>query len=157
MNLPDEIYIVVTEFDGNEPVSLALETFLDDRCSKAEAIKKARSLGNRYGKLKIGRLVFDQEETLDLSDAMSPDDKFIVVTEFDISDKYAHLRMCPIAWETFLDERCSKAEAIKKARRLSTLYGKTKIGRLVFDTDETLDFSDTMTPEEKAQSTSERR
>jgi hypothetical protein len=116
MNLPDEIFIVVTEFDGNEPVPLALETFLDDRCSKAEAIKKVRSLGNRYGKLKIGRLIFDQEETLDNSDVMSPDDKFIVVTEFDISDKYAHLRMCPIAWETFLDERCSMAEAIKRIK-----------------------------------------
>jgi hypothetical protein len=153
MNLPDEIYIVVTEFDGNEPVPLALETFLDDRCSKPEAIKKARSLGNRYGKLKIGRLVFDQEETLDMSDAMSPDDKFIVVTEFDISEKYAHLRMCPIAWETFLDERCSKDEAIKRIRLVGNRYGETKIGRLVFDEDETMDLSDTTTPEEKAQPT----
>jgi hypothetical protein len=151
MNLPDEINIVVTEFDGNEPVALALETFLDDRCSKAEAIKKARSLGNRYGKLKIGRLVFDQEETLDMSDAMSPDDKFIVVTEFDISDKYAHLRMCPIAWETFLDERCCMAEAIKRIKRVGNRYGETKIGRLVFDQDETLDLSDAMTPEEESQ------
>ena len=154
MNLPDDIFIVVTEFDGNEPVPLALETFLDDRCSKAEAIKKARSLGNRYGKLKIGRLIFDQEETLGMSDVVSTDDKFIVVTEFDISEKYAHLRMCPIAWETFLDERCRKDEAIKKAKRLNNLYGKTKIGRLVFDTDETqIDLSDAMTPEEKTEQT----
>jgi hypothetical protein len=148
MELPDEIFIVVTEFDGNEPVPLALETFLDERCSKAQAIQKARSLGNRYGKLKIGRLIFDQEETFDKSDVESPDDKFIVVTEFDISEKYPYLRMCPIAWETFLDERCSKKEAIKRSRDIGNLYGETKIGRLVFDLDETIDLSDVTKSEE---------
>ena len=153
MNLPDEIYIVVTEFDGNEPVPLALETFLDERCSKAEAIKKARCLGNRYGKIRIGRLIFDQDETLVLSAAATPDDKFIVVTEFDISEKYAHLRICAIAWETFLDSRCSKTEAIERIRRVGNSYGETKIGRLVFDEDQTLDLSDAATPEENAQPT----
>jgi hypothetical protein len=148
MELPDEIFIVVTEFDGNEPVPLALETFLDERCSKAQAIQKARSLGNRYGKLKIGRLIFDQEETFDKSDVESPDDKFIVVTEFDISEKYPYLRMCPIAWETFLDERCSKKEAIKRSRDIGNLYGETKIGQLVFDLDETIDLSDVTKSEE---------
>jgi hypothetical protein len=82
-----------------------------------------------------------------------PDEIYIVVTEFDDDQKHTHLRITPVAWETDLDVRCSKAEAIKRARRLSTLYGKTKIGRLVFDTDETLDFSDAMTPEEKSQPT----
>jgi len=153
MKIPDEIFIVVIEFDGNDPVPLALETFLDDRCSKSGAIERAKRLVNYYGEVKIGRLVFDQEETSDMSEVMSPDDKFIVVSEFDISEKYAHLRMCPIAWETFLDERCSKDETIKRIRRVGNLYGKTKIGRLVFDTNETLDLSDAMTPEERAQPT----
>ena len=68
MELPDEIFIVVTEFDGNEPVPLALETFLDERCSKKEAIKRSRDIGNLYGETKIGQLVFDLDETIDLSD-----------------------------------------------------------------------------------------
>ena len=63
---------------------------------------------------------------------------------------WEHLRW---HWKPHLDERCSKAEAIKKARRLNNRYGKTKIGRLVFDTDEILDLSDAMTPEEKSQPT----
>jgi hypothetical protein len=82
-----------------------------------------------------------------------PDEIYIVVTEFDDDQKHTHLRITPVAWETDLDVRCSKAEAIKRARLLSTLYGKTKIGRLVFDVDETLDLSDTMTSEEKSQPT----
>jgi hypothetical protein len=79
-----------------------------------------------------------------------PDEIYIVVTEFDDDQKHTHLRITPVAWETDLDVRCSKAEAIKRARRLSTLYGMTKIGRLIFDEDETLDLSDAITPEEKA-------
>jgi hypothetical protein len=80
-----------------------------------------------------------------------PDEIYIVVSEFDDDQKHTHLRMTPVAWETDLDMHCSKAEAIKRANRLRTLYGHVKIGRLVFDTDETLDLSDAMTPEEKAQ------
>lgn len=81
MNLPDEIYIVVTEHDGNQEqanlkkIPLALETYLDEKCSKAEAIKQANRLRDRYGKTKIGRLVFDTDETIDRSDAMTPEEK----------------------------------------------------------------------------------
>ena len=82
-----------------------------------------------------------------------PDEIYIVVTEFDLPVQYANLGTSPLALETTLDERCSMAEAIKKAKQLNNRYGKTKIGRLVFDTDETLDLSDTITPEEKAQPT----
>ena len=82
-----------------------------------------------------------------------PDEIYIVVSEFDDDQKHTHLRITPVAWETDLDVRCTKAEAIKRARRLSTLYGKTKIGRLVFDLDEPLDLSDAITPEENAQPT----
>ena len=82
-----------------------------------------------------------------------PDEIYIVVTEFDDDQKHTHLRITPVAWETDLDVRCTKAEAIKRARRLSTLYGKTKIGRLIFDLDEPLDLSDSKTPEEISQPT----
>jgi hypothetical protein len=82
-----------------------------------------------------------------------PDEIYIVVTEFDMPAQYANLGTSPLALETTLDERCSKAGAVKQANRLSGRYGKTKIGRLVFDTDEILDLSDAMTPEEKAQPT----
>jgi hypothetical protein len=89
------------------------------------------------------------EKTMNL-----PDEIYIVVTEFDAAQKHTHLRMTPVAWETDLDVHCSKAEAIKRARRLSALYGHVKIGRLVFDLDETLGLSDAMTPEEISQQTS---
>ena len=82
-----------------------------------------------------------------------PDEIYIVVTEFDLPVQYANLGTSPLALETNLDERCSMVEAIKKAKQLNNRYGKTKIGRLVFDTDETLDLSDAMTPEEKPQPT----
>jgi hypothetical protein len=81
MNLPDEIYIVVTEHDGNQDhpnlikIPLALETYLDENCSKAEAIKQVKRLSGRYGTTKIGRLVFDVDETLDLSDTMTYEEK----------------------------------------------------------------------------------
>jgi len=81
-----------------------------------------------------------------------PDEIYIVVTESDMPVQYANLGTSPLALETTLDERCSKAAAIKKATQLNNLYGKTKIGRLVFDEDQTLDLSEAMTPEEKAQS-----
>jgi hypothetical protein len=86
-----------------------------------------------------------------------PDEIYIVVTEFDAAQKHTHLRMTAVASETYLDKRCSKSEAIKKANQLKTLYGHVKIGRLIFDMDETLDLSDAMTPEEKAQSTKNRK
>ena len=82
-----------------------------------------------------------------------PDEIYIVVTESDMPVQYANLGTSPLALETTLDKRCSKAEAIQKAKQLNNRYGKTKIGRLVFDTDETLDLSDAMTPEEKPQPT----
>jgi len=82
-----------------------------------------------------------------------PDEIYIVVTESDDDQKHTHLKMTPVAWETDLDVHCSKAEAIKRARRLSALYGHVKIGRLVFDEDQTLDLSDAMTPEEQGQPT----
>ena len=82
-----------------------------------------------------------------------PDEIYIVVTESDMPVQYANLGTSPLALETNLDERCSMAEAIKKAKRLNNRYGKTKIGRLVFDEDQTLDLSDAMTPEEKGQQT----
>jgi len=81
MNLPDEIFIVVTEHDGNQDhpnltkIPLVLETYVDERCSMAAAIKQVKRLNNRYGETKIGRLVFDLDETLDLSDAMTPEEK----------------------------------------------------------------------------------
>jgi hypothetical protein len=82
MKIPEEIYIVVTEHDGNQEcanskkIPLVLETYLDKRCSKAEAINQAKRLGDRYGKTKIGRLVFDMDQTqIDLSDAMTPKKK----------------------------------------------------------------------------------
>ena len=80
VNLPDEIFIVVTEHDGNQEqanlkkIPLVLETYVDERCSKAAAIKQVKHLNNRYGKTKIGRLVFDEDQTLDLSDAMTPEE-----------------------------------------------------------------------------------
>jgi hypothetical protein len=82
MNLPDEIYIVVTEHDGNQDlfnlkkIPLALETYLDEHCSKADAIEQVNRLSGRFGKTKIGRLVFDTDETqIDLSDVMTPEEK----------------------------------------------------------------------------------
>lgn len=81
VKLPDEIYIVVTEHDGNQEqadlkkIPLVLETYVDERCSLAAAIKQVKRLNNRYGKTKIGRLIFDEDQTLDLSDAMTPEEK----------------------------------------------------------------------------------
>ena len=46
MKLPDEIYIVVTEHDGNQEyadlkkIPLVLETYLDERCSKLKRLSK---------------------------------------------------------------------------------------------------------------------
>jgi len=81
-----------------------------------------------------------------------PNEIYIVVTEFDMPIQYADLKRPPLALETTLDERCSKVEAIKKAMQLNNLYGKTKIGKLVFTEDETMiDLSDAMT--EKTQPT----
>ena len=83
-----------------------------------------------------------------------PDEIFIVVTEFDLPAQYADLGTSPLALETTLNENCSKAGAVKKAKQLNNRYGKTKIGRLVFDTDEAqIDRSDIMTQEEKARPT----
>jgi len=83
-----------------------------------------------------------------------PKEIYIVVTELDMPEKYAYLGTSPLALETTLDEQCSMVEAIKKAKRLNNLHVKTKIGRLVFDTDETqIDLSDAMTPEEKTEET----
>jgi hypothetical protein len=76
-----------------------------------------------------------------------PDEIFIVVTEFDLPIQYADLGTSPLALETTLNENCSKAGAVKKAKQLNNRYGETKIGRLVFDVDVN------MTPEEKAQPT----
>jgi hypothetical protein len=76
MNLPDEIYIIVTEHDGdqNYPRPFIMETYVNESCSKVEVMKQVKRLGNCYGEVKIGRLVFDQDETLDLSDAMTPEE-----------------------------------------------------------------------------------
>jgi len=63
MNLPKEIYIVVCEHDGsNDGIPIALETFLDERCNKDEADHRAALMGCRCGRVKIGRLVMDDEE-----------------------------------------------------------------------------------------------
>jgi len=83
-----------------------------------------------------------------------PKEIYIVVTELDMPEKYANLGTTPLALETTLDDRCSMVEAINKAKKLNNLHVKTKIGRLVFDLDETqIDLSDAMTPEEISQPT----
>ena len=76
MNLPKEIFIVVTEHDGsNDGIPITWETHLDYRCSRDEAERRAKILTNRYGETRIGRLVMDDEEFIDLSDAMTEEEK----------------------------------------------------------------------------------
>jgi hypothetical protein len=78
MNLPDEIYIIVCENDGtdeNPNIPIALETYLDERCNKEEADHRAALLGCRYGEVKIGRLVMDDEEIVNFTDAMTEEEK----------------------------------------------------------------------------------
>jgi len=74
MNLPKEIYIVVLEHDGsNDGIPISWETYLDERCTREEAERRAALLRNRYGEVKIGRLVMDYDE-IDLSDAMTEEE-----------------------------------------------------------------------------------
>jgi len=65
MNLPDEIYVVITEHDGNpdNPKPFIMETYVNESCSKAEVMKQVNSMNNRYGDVKIGRLVFDEDKS----------------------------------------------------------------------------------------------
>jgi len=85
-----------------------------------------------------------------------PDEIYVVVTQYDGSQGNANLIQIPLVWETYLDEYCSKSEAIERAKRLVNHYGEVKIGRLVFDLDDidkaVNDMAATLTPEEKAQS-----
>ena len=77
MKLPKEIYIVICEYDGgNDGIPIAMETYLDERCSKDEADHRAALMGCRYGEVKIGRLIFEnnQEDIIDLSDAMTDEE-----------------------------------------------------------------------------------
>jgi hypothetical protein len=60
MKLPDEIYIVVVGYDGvheDTKIPVALETYLDDRCSIVAAMAQ---LENHYGETRIAKLVFDE-------------------------------------------------------------------------------------------------
>jgi len=77
MKLPKEIYIIVCEHDGsNDSIPITMETYLDERCSKDEADHRAALMGCRYGEVKIGRLIFEneQEDQIDLSDAMTEEE-----------------------------------------------------------------------------------
>jgi hypothetical protein len=79
MNLPDEIFIVVVGYDGvheESKIPVALETYLDERCSIDAAIETINRFGNNFGEVKIGRLVFDIDEPfIDLSDVMMPEEE----------------------------------------------------------------------------------
>jgi len=76
MNLPKEIFIVVCEHDGiKDGIPITWETYLDYHCSRGEAERQAKILANRYGETRIGRLVMDDEEIIDLSDAMTEEEK----------------------------------------------------------------------------------
>ena len=60
MKLPDEINIVVVGYDGvheDTKIPVALETYLDDRCSIVAAMAQ---LENHYGETRIAKLVFDE-------------------------------------------------------------------------------------------------
>jgi len=66
MILPKEIYIVVCEHDGsNDGIPIAVETYINERCSSREVAEHRAALEgcrSRYGEVKIGRLVMDDEE-----------------------------------------------------------------------------------------------
>ena len=79
MNLPDEIFIVVVGYDGvheESKIPVALETYLDKRCSIDAAIETINRFDNHFAEVKIGRLVFDLDEPfIDLSDVIIPEEE----------------------------------------------------------------------------------
>jgi len=67
MNMEQDIYVVVCERDTYEPRTdsrpIVFEQFIDDKsCSLRERKKFVNSLGSKYGKKRIAKLVFIDEQ-----------------------------------------------------------------------------------------------
>lgn len=120
MNLQDDIFVVASEGDGVDIDSpLILETHVDI-ATKQNAQGFARRLGSKYGKTKIGRVVFNDIDqvnaalsasTLLLPDNTKVDELLASITlimensndQVDVTDSQAHaisahMRLTVLQW-----------------------------------------------------------
>jgi len=72
MNLPGDIYIVVTGFGGptGDLIKTAQKTRLNEECSLSAAIESAKYWHWHFNHTRIGRLVFDDDDQMETQ----PDD-----------------------------------------------------------------------------------